>query len=151
MNKGRYPGRSRKRLHRSSPNVRRFCRENRRKNIRHDGRDLSRHPDEVVVVRRYGVAVLGAWGLQGLEGRNPQHLSPLRARETHRFRASVGDASVLIGIARKEAEEWRTDPEKRQVLDARPAKHAGVGMMTVHQFERDGSQPRYPGRRSARL
>jgi hypothetical protein len=32
--------------------------------------------------------------------------------------ASVGDASVLIGIARKEAEEWRTDPEKRQVLDA---------------------------------
>jgi hypothetical protein len=63
-------------------------------------------------------------------------------RETHRSRASVGDASVLIGIARREAEEWRTDPEKRQVLDARPAEHAGVGMMTVHQFERDGSQPR---------
>jgi hypothetical protein len=32
-----------------------------------------------------------------------------------------------------------------------PAEHAGVGMMTVHQFERDGSPPRYPGRRSARL
>jgi hypothetical protein len=78
------------------------------RDVRHVvGRDLSRHPDEVVVVS-----------------------------------ASVGDASVLIGIARKEAEEWRTDPEKRQVLDARPAKHAGVGMMTVHQFERDGSQPR---------
>jgi hypothetical protein len=72
-------------------------------------------------------------------------------RETHRSRASVGDASVLIGIARKEAEEWRTDPEKRQVLDARTAEHAGVGMTTVHQFERDGSQPGYPGRRSARL
>jgi hypothetical protein len=33
MNKGRYPGRSRKRLHRSSPNVGRFCQENRRKTI----------------------------------------------------------------------------------------------------------------------
>jgi hypothetical protein len=44
-------------------------------------------------------------------------------RDTHRSHAFVGDAPVLIGIARKEAEEWRTDPEKRMVLDARLAEH----------------------------
>jgi len=44
-------------------------------------------------------------------------------RETHRSHAIVGDVPALIGIARKEAEEWRTDPEKRQVPDARLAGH----------------------------
>ncbi|WP_051677733.1 hypothetical protein [Bradyrhizobium sp. URHD0069] len=46
-------------------------------------------------------------------------------RDTHRSRAQgFGcDAPAFFGIARKEAEEWRTDPEKRQVLDARLAEH----------------------------
>jgi len=37
--------------------------------------------------------------------------------------AGLGEAPVLIGIARKEAEEWRTDPEKRKVLEARLAEY----------------------------
>jgi hypothetical protein len=44
-------------------------------------------------------------------------------RDTHRSHAIVGDAPMLISIARKEAEEWRTDPEKREVLNARLAEH----------------------------
>lgn len=44
-------------------------------------------------------------------------------RETHRSHAFVGDVPALINIARKEAEEWRTDPQKRQALDARLAEH----------------------------
>ena len=44
-------------------------------------------------------------------------------RDTHRSHAFVGDLPTLVNIARKEAEEWRTDPEKRQVLEARLAEH----------------------------
>jgi hypothetical protein len=35
----------------------------------------------------------------------------------------LGDAPALIGLARKDADEWRTDPEKRQVPEARLAEH----------------------------
>jgi hypothetical protein len=44
-------------------------------------------------------------------------------RDTHRSRAFVGELPALIGIARTEAEEWRTDPEKRKVLEARLLEH----------------------------
>jgi hypothetical protein len=44
-------------------------------------------------------------------------------RQTHRSRAVVGDLPALINIARREAEDWRTDPEKRQVLDFRLAEY----------------------------
>jgi hypothetical protein len=44
-------------------------------------------------------------------------------RETHRSHAVVGDIPLLYKMARTEAEEWRTDPTKRKVLDARLAEH----------------------------
>jgi hypothetical protein len=44
-------------------------------------------------------------------------------RQTHRSHAIVGDVVALINIARKEAEEWRTDPQKRAALDARLAEN----------------------------
>ena len=40
-------------------------------------------------------------------------------RVTHRHYPTAGDAPALIVMARKEAEEWRTDPAKREVLKAR--------------------------------
>jgi hypothetical protein len=43
--------------------------------------------------------------------------------QTHRSHAFVGDVPALISIAKKEAEEWRTDPQKRATLDARLAEH----------------------------
>jgi hypothetical protein len=43
-------------------------------------------------------------------------------RDTHRARPVVGDAPAVIHMARQEAEEWRTDPEKRKALDARLAE-----------------------------
>jgi hypothetical protein len=45
-------------------------------------------------------------------------------RDTRRSRGEgFGDAPAFFAIARKEAEEWRTDPEKRKVLDARLAEY----------------------------
>jgi hypothetical protein len=45
-------------------------------------------------------------------------------RDTHRSSGQgFSDAPVLFGIAKKEAEEWRTDPEKRKALETRLAEH----------------------------
>lgn len=44
-------------------------------------------------------------------------------RETHHSRGQGFDVPLVFNIAMKEAEEWRTDPAKRQVLDVRLVKH----------------------------
>jgi len=44
-------------------------------------------------------------------------------KETHRSHAIVGDVPALFGMARKDAEDGRTDPAKRQILDTRLAEH----------------------------
>jgi hypothetical protein len=44
-------------------------------------------------------------------------------RDTHRSHAVIGNVPALYAIARTEAEEWRTDPGKRQILDARLVAH----------------------------
>lgn len=44
-------------------------------------------------------------------------------RDTHRSHAVMGDVPAIVNIARREAEDWRTDPAKRKVLDARLAEH----------------------------
>jgi hypothetical protein len=44
-------------------------------------------------------------------------------RQTHSSRVASYGERILVGVARKEAEEWRTDPEKRDVLESRLEEH----------------------------
>jgi hypothetical protein len=70
---------------------------------------------DVVRYRHWKGAILKIHRLSALE---------TALRDTHRSHgAGLGDAPILINIARKEAEEWRTDPEKRKVLEARLEEH----------------------------
>jgi hypothetical protein len=69
--------------------------------------DIQRH-------RAFKGAILAVYRRAALE---------LALQQTHLASAAPKTLEMRIAIARQEAEEWRTDPEKRRVLNERLAAH----------------------------